>query len=79
MKKKIKKILSKKITIENTIKITVGVLIIFIIIMLFILSPSNVYSYVDMDNKYGEANKCYKYKGELVCDVQKKVKQYHIK
>lgn len=80
MKKiKLKKLLNKNITIQESACIGLGLVFVILGIICLIKTPFKKYSYVDLDNNFGESYKCYKYKGKLVCEVRKEVKQYYTK
>lgn len=76
---KFKKIKNKKITLQETAKISMFVLVIVLGIICIIKTPFRKYSYVDLNNNWGDSYKCYKYKNKLVCEVRKEVKQYYAK
>lgn len=79
IKKKINKLLNKKIAIKDGFVYILFIFVVFFGFVCYIKNPFRKYSYIDLDNNWGESRKCYKYKGELVCETRKKVKQYYIK
>ena len=79
MKNKLKKIKNKRITLQEAVNVSMFVLVIVLGIICIIKTPFRKYSYVDLNNNWGDSYKCYKHKGKLVCEVRKEVKQYYVK
>lgn len=79
IKKKIIKKLSEKVPLKNTLIYSLIILVIVLGIICIIKTPFRKYSYVDLNNNWGNSYKCYKYKNRLVCEVRKEVKKYYAK
>ncbi len=77
MKNKVKKLLNKNVSIEVAACIGLSAALLVLGIFCLIKTPFKSYSYVDLNNNYGQSRKCYKEDESLVCIIKKEVKQYY--